>query len=60
MAQHAGVPASKVHDVFIWGNHANTMYPDPRFGTVDGRPATELFESVCMLSVVRFLLSVVC
>jgi len=45
MAQHAGVSASKVHDVFIWGNHANTMYPDPRFGTVDGRPATELFES---------------
>ena len=21
------------------------MYPDPRFGTVDGRPATELFDS---------------
>ncbi len=41
IAQHAGVPASKVHDVFIWGNHANTMYPDPRFGTVDGRSVTE-------------------
>ncbi|HJN70211.1 MAG TPA: malate dehydrogenase, partial [Candidatus Thalassarchaeaceae archaeon] len=45
IAQHAGVPASKVHDVFIWGNHANTMYPDPRFGTVDGRSVTEMFDS---------------
>lgn len=45
MAERAGVPASKVQDVFIWGNHANTMYPDPRFGTVDGQPATELFDT---------------
>ena len=45
MAERAGVPASKVQDVFIWGNHANTMYPDPRFGTVDGQSATELFEN---------------
>jgi len=45
MAERAGVPASKVLDVFIWGNHSNTMYPDPRFGTVDGRSATDLFDS---------------
>ena len=41
----AGVPASKVQDVFIWGNHANTMYPDARLGTVDGQSATELFDT---------------
>ena len=45
MAERAGVPASKVLDVFIWGNHSNTMYPDPRFATVDGRSATDLFDS---------------
>ena len=45
MAQHANVPVSKVHDVFIWGNHSNTMYPDPRFATIDDRPATEVFDN---------------
>ena len=44
MAERAGVPASKIDDVFIWGNHANTMYPDPRFAMVDGKSATELFD----------------
>jgi len=45
MAEHSGVSASKIHDVFIWGNHANTMYPDPRFATVDGKIATDLFDA---------------
>jgi malate dehydrogenase len=45
MAESAGVPASKIRDVFIWGNHANTMYPDPRFATVDGKIATEIFDT---------------
>ena len=45
MSERSGVPASKIHDVFIWGNHANTMYPDPRFATVDGRRATDVFDS---------------
>ena len=27
------------------GNHANTMYPDPRFATVDGKRATDVFDS---------------
>ncbi len=44
MAERANVPASKIHDVFIWGNHANTMYPDPRFATVDGNSATDVFD----------------
>ena len=44
MAERAGVPASKIHDVFIWGNHANTMYPDPRFATIDGQNATDVFD----------------
>tara|TARA_B100000902_G_scaffold203064_2_gene193617 strand:+ start:9643 stop:10623 length:981 start_codon:yes stop_codon:yes gene_type:complete len=44
MAERAGVPASEVQDVFIWGNHANTMYPDPSMATVGGQSATEVFD----------------
>ena len=43
LAERAGVPASKVEDVFIWGNHSNTMYPDPRFAKVVGKSVVELF-----------------
>ena len=45
LAERAGVPASKVEDVFIWGNHSNTMYPDPRFAKVDGKSVIELFDN---------------
>lgn len=44
MAERAGMPASKIQDVFIWGNHSNTMYPDPRFATVNGQKATDVFD----------------
>ena len=44
MAERAGVPASEVQDVFIWGNHANTMYPDPSMATIGGQSATEVFD----------------
>ncbi len=45
IAERAGVPPSAIRDVFIWGNHANTMYPDPRFATIEGVPVTDLFET---------------
>ena len=45
LAERAGVPPSKVEDVFIWGNHSNTMYPDPRFAKVDGKSVVELFDN---------------
>ena len=45
LAERAGVPASKVEDVFIWGNHSNTMYPAPRFAKVDGKSVVELFDN---------------
>jgi len=45
LAERAGVPGSKVEDVFIWGNHSNTMYPDPRFAKVDGKSVVELFDN---------------
>ena len=45
IAEQVGVPASDVSDVFIWGNHSNTMYPDPRFGKVNNKPVTDLLET---------------
>ena len=45
IAEQVGVPASDVSDVFIWGNHSNTMYPDPRVGKVNNKPVTDLLES---------------
>lgn len=45
IAKRTGVPASEVQDVFIWGNHANTMYPDPRFASVGGKSTSELFDN---------------
>ena len=45
IAEQAGVPASKVEDVFIWGNHSNTMYPDPRFARVGNESVTDVFDN---------------
>ncbi|MEK9804883.1 MAG: malate dehydrogenase [Euryarchaeota archaeon] len=45
IAEQVGVPASDVSDVFIWGNHSNSMYPDPRFGKVNNKPVTDLLDS---------------
>ena len=44
MAEKAGVPASMIQDVFIWGNHANTMYPDPSVATISGQNAVDVFD----------------
>ncbi len=44
LAQRAGVPVSQVSGVAIWGNHADTMYPDVTRATVGGVAATERFE----------------
>lgn len=44
LATKAGVRVADIADVFIWGNHANTMYPDVSRGTVGGEPASGRFE----------------
>ena len=44
MAEKAGVTSSRIQDVFIWGNHSNTMYPDPRFALVSDKHATAVFD----------------
>lgn len=40
LALKAGKPAAAVKDVFIWGNHADTMYPDVQKATIAGEPVS--------------------
>ena len=45
LAQKAGVPVAAVEDVVIWGNHANTMYPDISKATVSGGAASDVYAT---------------
>jgi malate dehydrogenase len=42
LAAKAGVPASTVRDLAIWGNHSSTQFPDAWHASIDGRPAPEV------------------
>jgi malate dehydrogenase len=45
VAVKLGVEPAQVRDVFVWGNHADTMYPDLSLATVGGRAAGELLDA---------------
>lgn len=36
LALKGGTVPAAIKDVFVWGNHADTMYPDVTVGTIDG------------------------
>lgn len=38
VAQKAGVPATAVKNIIIWGNHSSTQYPDVNHGSVGACP----------------------
>lgn len=42
LAQRAGVAASEVTNLAIWGNHSATQYPDAAHARIAGRPAPEV------------------
>lgn len=44
LATKTGKPVSTMHQMAIWGNHSNTMYPDIRATTIDGAKATDLVD----------------
>lgn len=44
LAAKLGVGAHAVQDLFVWGNHSDTMYPDLRKATVNGQPALQQVE----------------
>jgi malate/lactate dehydrogenase len=44
VASKAGADISDVANVFIWGNHSSTQYPDVRHATVGGQPVLEKLD----------------
>ncbi len=41
LATRTGKPVDSMEKMVVWGNHSPTMYPDIRFCTVGGTPATQ-------------------
>ena len=44
LAEKTGTHVNDIRKMLIWGNHSSTQYPDIRFATVNGKPATELVD----------------
>lgn len=42
LAARTGKPVASIERVIVWGNHSPTMYPDIRFATIAGQPATQV------------------
>ena len=40
LAAKTAKPVDSMEKLIVWGNHSPTMYPDYRFATIDGQPAT--------------------
>jgi malate dehydrogenase len=49
LARKAGVAATEVSNVAIWGNHSATQYPDFCNAKIGGRPATEVIPDEAWL-----------
>ncbi len=49
LAAKAGVHASEVTNLCIWGNHSATQYPDFTNAKIGGRPATEVITDEAWL-----------
>ncbi len=41
LAEKTGAHHNSIERMVIWGNHSSTQYPDIRFASIDGRPATD-------------------
>ena len=42
LAARTGKPVDSIEKLIVWGNHSPTMYPDYRFATIGGRPASKV------------------
>ena len=42
LATKTGKPVDSIENMIVWGNHSPTMYPDYRFATIGGQPATKV------------------
>ena len=44
LAAKAGVSVSEVTDLYVWGNHSATQYPDFYSAKISGRPVVEVIQ----------------
>lgn len=44
LSAKTGKPVASIKQMAVWGNHSNSMYPDIRFCTIDGKAATECVD----------------
>ncbi|XP_014250216.1 malate dehydrogenase, cytoplasmic [Cimex lectularius] len=44
LATKLGVPVDQVKNVYIWGNHSSTQFPDAFHASVNGKPVPELLK----------------
>jgi len=49
LARKAGVEATAVSNVAVWGNHSATQYPDFYHAQINGRPATQVLNDEAWL-----------
>ena len=42
LAAKTGKPVDSIEKLVVWGNHSPTMYPDYRFASIGGSPASEV------------------
>lgn len=45
ISQRVGTDISNVKNIFIWGNHSATQYPDVAHGTVNGKPIADAVDA---------------
>ena len=50
IADKCGVHTEKVNNIFIWGNHSATQYPDTFHATVNGKPLREVINDEAYLN----------
>ena len=46
LAKKAGVDATAVKDIYIYGNHSPTMFPCFKYAKINGKPAKEVINDV--------------
>lgn len=42
MAERQKVPVEAIKNIYIWGNHSATQYPDTRHATINGKPLRQV------------------
>lgn len=50
MAEKAKVSVESIQNIYIWGNHSATQYPDTHFATINGQPLRKVINDDAYLN----------